>query len=67
MDGTLDSVKTLAAYEASCGVTSIAPATMTMPTVAIKKSINSALEFKQQLMIMKHLLKVSTWKVLCKS
>lgn len=49
MDGTLDSVKTLAAYEASCGVTSIAPATMTMPTVAIKKSINSALEFKQQL------------------
>lgn len=49
MDGTLDSVKTLAAYEASCGITSIAPATMTMPLDAIKKSINSAINFKHQL------------------
>ncbi len=49
MDGTLESVKTLASYEASNGVTSIAPATMTMPVEAIKQSINSALEFKRQL------------------
>lgn len=49
MDGTLDSVKTLAAYEASNGVTSIAPATMTMPVEDIKNSIRSALEFKAQL------------------
>ena len=49
MDGTLDSVKALAAYEASNGVTSIAPATMTMPVDAIKKSINSAIKFKHQL------------------
>ncbi|MBQ8023900.1 MAG: N-acetylglucosamine-6-phosphate deacetylase [Succinivibrio sp.] len=49
MDGTLESVKTLASYEASHGVTSIAPATMTMPIDAIKQSINSALEFNRQL------------------
>ena len=48
MDGTLACVKKIASYEASNGITSIAPATMTMPVDDIKRSIRAALQFRKQ-------------------
>ena len=45
MDGTKESLRTIAAYEASVGVTSICPATMTMSKDDILKACANARDF----------------------
>lgn len=46
MDGSVQSLQTLAAFEASCGVTSICPASMTMAGEDIKRACAAARDFK---------------------
>ena len=47
-DGTPESLKAIAKYEASCGVTAIAPASMTLPEEILLKIFKNAANYKQQ-------------------
>lgn len=46
MNGSAQAINTIASYQASVGVTSICPATMTMSVQSIKKAITNAKKFK---------------------
>ena len=46
-DGTKEAIETIAQYEASIGVTAIAPATMTLPVDELEKILNVAAEYKK--------------------
>lgn len=47
-DGTMDAIERIAQYEASIGVTAIAPATMTLPVEELKHILNVAAEYKKK-------------------
>lgn len=46
-DGTYESLATIAKYELSCGVTTIAPATMTLPLTQLENILRSAAAYKK--------------------
>lgn len=45
-DGTQEALKTIAAYEASVGVTAIAPATMTLPVPELERILENAADYR---------------------
>ena len=47
-DGTVEAIERIAQYEASIGVTAIAPATMTLPVEELKQILNVAAEYKKK-------------------
>lgn len=47
-DGTKEAIERIAQYEASIGVTAIAPATMTLPVEELKQILNVAAEYKKK-------------------
>lgn len=47
-DGTAEAIERIAQYEASIGVTAIAPATMTLPVEELKQILNVAAEYKKK-------------------
>ena len=47
-DGTVEAIERIAQYEASIGVTAIAPATMTLPIEELKQILNVAAEYKKK-------------------
>lgn len=47
-DGTVEAIERIAQYEASIGVTAIAPATMTLPVEELKQILSVAAEYKKQ-------------------
>lgn len=47
-DGTVEAIERIAQYEASIGVTAIAPATMTLPVKELKQILSVAAEYKKQ-------------------
>ncbi len=47
-DGTEESLKTITAYEASRGITAIAPATMTLPVEEMKQNLKTAAHFREE-------------------
>ena len=46
-DGTKEALDTIASYEASIGVTAIAPATMTLPVEELESVLSNAAEYKK--------------------
>lgn len=46
-DGSVEALRTMARYELCCGVTSITPATMTMPEEVLTQICRAAKEFRQ--------------------
>lgn len=46
-DGTLEAVEAIARYEASVGVTAIAPATMTLPTEELERILGNAASYRR--------------------
>lgn len=47
-DGTVEAIEAIAKYEASVGVTAIAPATMTLPAEELTKILTTAAEYKKE-------------------
>lgn len=47
-DGTQEAVREIAKYEASVGVTAIAPATMTLPTDELKRILGVAADYRRE-------------------
>lgn len=47
-DGTKEAIQKIAEYEASVGVTSIVPATMTLPVEELESILSTAAEYKQE-------------------
>lgn len=47
-DGTVDAIRTIADYEASQGITTIVPATMTLPEEELRKIMASAAEYNKE-------------------
>ena len=47
-DGDYDGLKKMAAYYASCGVTSFAPASMTLPYDVLEKAFSTAKQLKAE-------------------
>lgn len=47
-DGTKEALRTIAEYEASVGVTAIAPATMTLPVKELEKILSTAAEYARR-------------------
>ena len=46
-NGTVESFKKIAQYEASCGITSIVPATMTYPEDVLRKIVDAVSEYRK--------------------
>ena len=46
-NGTVESLKKIAEYEASCGITSIVPATMTYPEDVLKKIVDAVRDYRK--------------------
>ena len=47
-DGTKDAIRRIAEYEASVGVTAIAPATMTLPVEELEAILRTAAEYREE-------------------
>ena len=47
-DGTIEAIERIAKYEASIGVTAIAPATMTLPVEELKQILSVAADYKKK-------------------
>ena len=47
-DGTIEAIERIAQYEASIGVTAIAPATMTLPVEELKRILSVAAKYKKK-------------------
>ena len=47
-DGTKEAIEEIAKYEASIGVTAIAPATMTLPVEELERILETAAEYKEE-------------------
>ena len=47
-DGTKEAIEEIAKYEASIGVTAIAPATMTLPVEELESILETAAEYKEE-------------------
>lgn len=62
-DGSRDAIARIAEYEASVGVTAIAPATMTLPVEELEQILRVAAEYKRVRTVRKRrILSASTWR-----
>lgn len=62
-DGSRDAIARIAEYEASVGVTAIAPATMTLPVEELEQILRVAAEYKKVRTVRKRrILSASTWR-----